>query len=1231
MATVTVKERPFNHEETQRKVRHPLALVRKYIRRYIFLEGVALTLLFASIAFWIGLAIDYGLYKLDFDLRNKQLMFVEMDAPPLHMHGIDWLLELNDLDFTGASSLAIRAMILGVIVVALLFLGFTRVVTRWFREFNDRAVALVLERRFPKELGDRLITAIELADPKLSKKYGYSQAMVEKTILEAVDRIKPLPVASVFNWRRLYSLWFFLALTTIGMLVVTTVLFVGGSYAFADKPLSATQYACDLYDASATWTERNVLMQNTYWPRRAFLEIGRFQPSKENEHEMRVAKDDVRPELLVRAYEWVIADRDRDKAPHGWRALTWKDLSERKLIDESLLARVKIPADYDSWLLDPEELEPNLAAALLDTQTQERLSGELRQIFSSETNKQKIIDRIATAEVADFFDWTTWKMDKLVQQMGEARVAPNLRSLNSGADFAALEEIVAKLEELVVAPSMSRTLRKLNVPETVDVSFRGEMTSFADTYEVRPGGKYNVSLKELKDSTKFRFRARGDNYYTQPKVIALVGAPTPSKILIDKDEPAYIYHRLHGMDQMPLRGEKHLTRGMALSTTGESYTIELPLGSNLVIHVETDRLLRKERSVFIKDHPTLPEGFDHYRGKTPAVNSARSGFTLEMTNVTRKHEFSVEYFDEDNIKGRRRFKVLAHIDQEPQLGNLHITGVNLRKPKFKLPERKDNDKTPLRDLTELQSAFLITPDAILPFECMVRDDYGLVKVGYDYKYRVEDFDLFSQTTTAPVKKAPPKQQQPDPLVKKGGLGTLLGLSLLGLAGQRTDTLPEFAYTEGFVHADGFAQFVERKAIGMIALEELKPLLRQRKLATPWEFEFKDDKNPKNRDEIGFDLFRHLPALKTVNLEQQGQTYYLLKVAVQATDNNVETGSLFTENINGKEVSLRGNTKKNKNGYLNFLVVSENQLLSQIALEEELIAERLENAKEKVDAAITSLSEQQSRIGDANVDMDSVIIRFNEIRGALSDVDTKLKDAESAYGNIVEEMRINRVRKDRKSKIENLIREPLRNIINENPIMPFPATGSLQATQDAIHDAYRLVEQDANAKKVSDVAAHRKNMLNADKKLTQLSRDINKVLNAMQEGIVEATLIKILAQIERDQTKHHKDIRDAQEKLIRDILQGLGIDEPEKKDSPKDKNETPKDKKDEPKDKKETPKDEPKDKKEESKDKTKKLSLSLQTVLDRDSYETTLTRLAPARRNRLLDRLLLETAIRRQEN
>src|SRR5262249_60581877 len=77
---------------------------------------------------------------------------------------------------------------------------------RLTREFSAPALALVLERRFPRQLGDRLITAVEMADPRMAEKYGYSQELVDKTVNDAANRVEELPVGQVFNWGRLRKL-----------------------------------------------------------------------------------------------------------------------------------------------------------------------------------------------------------------------------------------------------------------------------------------------------------------------------------------------------------------------------------------------------------------------------------------------------------------------------------------------------------------------------------------------------------------------------------------------------------------------------------------------------------------------------------------------------------------------------------------------------------------------------------------------------------------------------------------------------------------------------------------------------------------------------------------------------------------------------------------------------------------------------------------------------------------
>src|SRR5262249_46980722 len=136
--------------------------------------------------------------------------------------------------------------------------------------------------------------------------------------------------------------------------------------------------------------------------------------------------------------------------------------------------------------------------------------------------------------------------DKLSVQGNDTEVRTPLRDAmeKSGSGYDDLEAVFNKLEELAQSPWMSRTIRKLDVPANVEVKFRGEETSTSDTYKRLEGNQYNVPLEGLQGSTKFKSRARGDNFFTPPKTVSLVPAPTPASVTTDTEEPAYLYHRL---------------------------------------------------------------------------------------------------------------------------------------------------------------------------------------------------------------------------------------------------------------------------------------------------------------------------------------------------------------------------------------------------------------------------------------------------------------------------------------------------------------------------------------------------------------------------------------------------------------------------------------------------------------------------------------------------------------
>jgi hypothetical protein len=920
-------------------------------------------------------------------------------------------------------------------------------------------------------------------------------------------------------------------------------------------------------------------MMNTYWPRRAHLEVEQFQPSLNDANDMRVPRDEKnKPELQVRAFEWVIADRDPTKAPYGWRALRWKDLSEHKLVDQALLAKVTIPTEFEHWQLDTDELEPNLVAALFIDEIKGRSSGEVRAYFNLPHVKQKIALRRPKdkAELDDWLDWTTWTADKIGLQKKNTNARTPLRDLNNEATNynAHLDEIFAKLNELAESPSMSRTIRKLAIPKVVAANFRGSDSGRNDTPEWQEGNKFRISLDELAGSPRFKFRARAENYFTPAKMITLVASPATKEISIDKEEPAYQHYVLNGPDQTPLGNLKHLTERLAYSTTGDTNTFELPLGSKLVIHVRIDRKLRGERPVVPTDPPLPDPNFASFQGNI-ALDADREGFSLELNNIIRMHDFMVEFYDEDNIRGKRRFKVLRTLDAEPHVGNLNVFSYLPRKPKFKAAapadkekdkdKNKDNQVRDLREQNELANAYLITPDAKIPLECLVKDDYGLVQVGYHFKHRKVDFELIAQGGASKLPALEIDQTTRRYHAHLIGsnfqfwpgnpLAWHVGPTYLAATADRVqkDLRIAQSYREDYIPSKGFQDLLGRRASEMISLETLKQKLTGGRGPRAWEFDFKDDP--------GFDLQKFTPEFKQTDPEKGGQMHYLLQLAVQATDNNVETGAEYRypiSQVGGPERKiLRGNTKKNANGYLSFIVVSENELLSQIALEEEMLFEKLEIAKEKVDLGITSLLEQQSKTQNKNADLEQILNRMNEIRTALGTAGNNVREAHQAYENILKEMDVNRVRAERVKKIQDAIITRLDTIVvkdmsdQRNP----NNTGSFVRAEEAFQKAHLVVEEDSAAKRPPDGAAHRENMGNAHQQMVRLSDDIRLVLDAMSEGIVESKAIALLTFIEQVQRAHTQMLnnlqRDLLEKAINDLLKD--DDKDIKKDKGKDKN------------------------------------------------------------------------------
>jgi hypothetical protein len=198
------------------ELRSLLGELRGKIRRYVLVEGTALILVVLGLLFWISFGIDHAWFQLS-----------RLELPV-------WF----------------RAMFDVAVIGAVIILLFSWVLFRLFQSFRAKALALVLERRFP-ELNDRLVTAVELAEGNADTDNALTQAMLNRTVDDVVDASKKLNVGSVFDKR---------PLRRAVMLATLLVVSIGGLAAANQSALS-------------TWADSFFGLNDEYWDRVNDLEI----------------------------------------------------------------------------------------------------------------------------------------------------------------------------------------------------------------------------------------------------------------------------------------------------------------------------------------------------------------------------------------------------------------------------------------------------------------------------------------------------------------------------------------------------------------------------------------------------------------------------------------------------------------------------------------------------------------------------------------------------------------------------------------------------------------------------------------------------------------------------------------------------------------------------------------------------------------------------------------------
>ncbi|MCE9568127.1 MAG: hypothetical protein K8U57_39495 [Planctomycetes bacterium] len=648
MATATANTRTTPRDE---RIYHPLEQLRGTIRKYVMIEGVLSVFLFFVAWFTIALVLDYGIFK-----------------------ATSW-------DWVQDASFGLRVAALTLALGLLLGIFVFRIARRIMVEFSHPALALVLERKFPKLLGDRLITAVELADETQAEKHGYSVAMIRKTIDEAREKVAQVPVREVFNWRRLRVMSILLVAWLVGLV----------AFGFAAHTISAGKFmpvhaAWKSYHVASILFERDLVLLNTPWPRRALLELR--DPKEDTvlgEAGIRVAQNGGPPRLKVRAYRWVIVDRKND---NGWRPLMWSDVTES-------LVGVPVPA------------LPTSSALPADT--------------------------------------TKWTVDSIIEN---ETVRGMMSTAMGSQNYDQLRAVFDKLEDIAARPSSGRSLRKLDQPTEVKYKYIGVHTAGDGELKSEGNNEFAGEVTGLKEDVFFTVRA--EDFRSPERNITLIPPPTLMNLMKEEYQPAYLHYAsplipnpddpskliVAGWDA--LSGLRQRIPDEKLAVTGDRTVFVVPVGSEVIIKGMTARPIV---SAFAKPKRGRVPG-----GKVKIVDGKelRSDEEVPLHVETVKEKEGDKEFERGkftmSFRGADRVTDIVEFD----LDFVNSDGIRLTKP-WQMQIQVIEDQTPVAEvipeyLRKVGKEYWATSKAKIPFnpESNIRDDSGLSKVAYTITYEPKD-------------------------------------------------------------------------------------------------------------------------------------------------------------------------------------------------------------------------------------------------------------------------------------------------------------------------------------------------------------------------------------------------------------------------------------------------------------------------------------------------------------
>jgi hypothetical protein len=256
---------------------------------------------------------------------------------------------------------------------------------------------------------------------------------------------------------------------------------------------------------------------------------------------------------------------------------------------------------------------------------------------------------------------------------------------------------------------------------------------------------------------------------------------------------------------------------------------------------------------------------------------------------------------------------------------------------------------------------------------------------------------------------------------------------------------------------------------------------------------------------------------------------------------VEIGmTAYDSNVEVEDPSAEPSSAKSKQTFM-FLVVGENELLSEIFREEEDLRQEMEKTQQQLKGAQTKLHIQVlSELETKDPERRSLkATRTSEVKTAIGMAARDIGAVHASFNRILMELKLNDVQKTSIGRVRNFICAPLARLLDKN-------NGLFKQAEDAAEKLQAVLEGKDNSP-LEPAGA------DAKKKLDELVAELENIINAMQKIIDKDELIRLAIAMEEDQRKQTDALKALQDILRETIEKELkGLEDTPGDEGPKDK-------------------------------------------------------------------------------